>query len=176
MEKVIVTVFKVESEAYQALSKMKSHTAYQESLKFSQVALLKKSNGQIQWKDGFDTGIITGDDTWKGGLLGGLIGILGGPLGMLLGLGVGSIAGAVKDTYDARDQIGIVKYVSSQLDDDNVAIIAIVKEEIEEIYNRMISDFESFTKRHNIEDVKEDIKHAEEVEKKLKKQADEEMK
>ena len=95
---------------------------------------------------------------------------------MLLGLGVGSIAGAVKDTYDARGQIGIVKYVSSQLDDDNVAIIAIVKEEIEEIYNRMISDFESFTKRHNIEDVKEDIKHAEEVEKKLKKQADEEMK
>ena len=49
MEKVIVTVFKVESEAYQALSKMKSHTAYQESLKFSQVAILQKTNGQIQW-------------------------------------------------------------------------------------------------------------------------------
>ena len=43
-----------------------------------------------------------------------------------------------------------------------------MKEEIEKIYNRMLSDFESFTRRLSIEDVEKDIKHAEEVEKKLK--------
>ena len=38
---------------------MKSHMLYQETLKLSQVALLKKSDGQIMWKDGFDNGIVT---------------------------------------------------------------------------------------------------------------------
>jgi uncharacterized membrane protein len=176
MERVIATVFKVESEAYQALSKMKNHASYQETLKFSQVALLKKSNGQIHWKDGFDTGIVTKDDTWKGGLLGGLVGVLGGPLGILLGMGVGTLAGAAKDTYDTKGEIGIVKYVASQMKEGNVAIIAVIVEENEELFNRMMNEFETVIIRHDPEEVKEEIEHAEEVEKKLQKQAEDEMK
>jgi hypothetical protein len=176
MERVTVTVFKVESEAYQALSKMKNHAGYQETLKFSQVALLKKSNGQIYWKDGFDTGIVTRNDTWKGGLIGGLVGVLGGPLGILLGMGVGTLAGAAKDTYDTKGEMGIVKYVASQMLDGNVAIISTIVEENEELYDRMMSEFETVTIRHDPEKVEEELEHAKEVEEKLKKQAEEEMK
>lgn len=175
MENVTVTVFKVESETYQALSKMRNHASYQETLKFSQVALLKKSNGQIHWKDGFDTGIVTRNDTWKGGLLGGLVGVLGGPLGILLGMGVGTLAGVAKDTYDTKEEIGIVKYVASRMKEGNVAIIATVEEENEELFDRMLNEFEAITIRQNSEEVEKEIEHAKEVEKKLQQQAEEEM-
>lgn len=42
MENVIVTYFHVESEAYQALSKIKELTTFEDRVLFSQIALLKK--------------------------------------------------------------------------------------------------------------------------------------
>lgn len=175
METIAISVFKVESEAFQALSKMRNHASYQETLKFSQVALLKKTNGSIHWKDGFDTGVVTQDDTWKGSLIGGLVGILGGPLGILLGLGVGTIAGAAKDTYDSREEGGIVKYVSSHMEEGDVSIIAVIEEENDELFDRMLSEFDAITVRHDPEVVEKEVEHAKKVEKKLQKQAEEDM-
>ncbi|WP_087974948.1 DUF1269 domain-containing protein [Oceanobacillus rekensis] len=175
MEKITISVFKIESEAYQALSKMRLHTGYQETLKFSQVALLKKSASQIHWKDGFDTGVVTNNDTWKGGLIGGVVGVLGGPLGILLGMGVGTLAGAVKDTHDAKEESGIVKYVSTHMQEGDIAIIAVIEEENEELFNRMLSEFDAVTVRHDPETVEKEVEHAKEVEKKLQKRAEEEM-
>jgi len=175
LENITISVFKVESEAYQALSKMRNHAEYQETLKFSQVALLKKTDGQIHYKDGFDTGVVTRNDTWKGTLIGGLVGILGGPLGIFLGLGVGTLAGATKDTYDAKEEGGVVKYISSHMEDGDVSIIAVIEEDNKELFDRMISEFDVFTQRRDPEAVEKEVEHAKEVEKRLQQQAEEEM-
>ncbi|RLL41799.1 DUF1269 domain-containing protein [Oceanobacillus piezotolerans] len=175
METITISVFKVESEAYEALSKMRNHASYQETLKFSQVALVKKSNGSVHWKDGFDTGVVTQDDTWKGTLIGGLVGVLGGPLGILLGMGVGTLAGAAKDSYDAKGEGSVVRYVSSRMEEGDVAIIAVIEEENEVLFDRMLDKFDVVTVRYNPEAVEKEVEHAKEVEKKLQKQAEEEM-
>ena len=75
MENIVTVIFKVESQAYQALSELKrnlingNYTIYQ-------VGLVKKVNDKIIVIDGVDTGETTLDDTIDGGLLGGLFGVL----------------------------------------------------------------------------------------------------
>lgn len=176
MENVIVTYFNVESEAYQALSEIKNITTYEDRILFSQVALLKKNAGVINYKDGFDTGRVTLDDTKKGGLIGGLVGILGGPLGILLGLGVGSLAGAAVDTRDTKEENSLVSTVTSRMQEDDVAIIAVVQEDDETIYNRIIDNFDATTIRFDASTIQEEIEHAKEVEEHLQDQAKIEMK
>ena len=91
-ENVILANYKVESEAYQALSELKRDTA-NANYTISQAIIVKRENGKLNVMDGFVNGMTTGDDTWMGGLLGGLIGILGGPIGVLLGGSVGMLVG-----------------------------------------------------------------------------------
>ena len=64
-ESVITVNFDVESEAYQALSEIKRHPDGSGYL-VSAASLIKKENGHIVLKDGFDTGIDTTDDAAYG--------------------------------------------------------------------------------------------------------------
>ena len=72
-ESVITVNFDVESEAYQALSEIKRHPDGSAYL-VSAASLIKKENGHIVLKDGFDTGIDTTDDAAYGSLIGSLVG------------------------------------------------------------------------------------------------------
>ena len=81
MENVVVAVFPVESEAYQAFSRIKDGTTELSGYLVSQMAIVKKMGNNVQLEDEFDTGMKTSDDTISGGLIGALIGILGRPLG-----------------------------------------------------------------------------------------------
>ena len=101
-ENVVLANYKVESEAYQALSELKRDTA-NANYTISQAMIVKRENGKLNVMDGFVNGITTGDDTWMGGLLGGLIGILGGPIGVLLGGSVGMLVGGA---VDAGEMVG----------------------------------------------------------------------
>ena len=82
-ENLVLVNYKVESEAYQALSELKRETA-NANYTISQAVIVKKENGKLSVMDGFVNGATTGDDTMTGGLIGSLVGILGGPLGILL--------------------------------------------------------------------------------------------
>lgn len=175
MENVVISYFNVESEAYQALSELKTKCTYVEGITLSQVALIKKDYSQIHFKDGFDTGKQTNDDTWKGGLIGTLVGILGGPLGMLLGLGVGTMVGAVIDTNDAVDEGSLIYTMTSRMQDGDVAIVAVVQEETEAIYDRVISNFDATTIRYDAAVIQEEVEHAREVQKDLEMQASKKM-
>ena len=73
-ESVITVNFDVESEAYQALSEIKRHPDGSGYF-VSAASLIKKENGHIVLKDGFDTGIDTTDDAAYGSLIGSLCGI-----------------------------------------------------------------------------------------------------
>lgn len=175
VENVVISYFNVESEAYQALSELKTKCTNVDGITLSQVALIKKDYGQIRFKDGFDTGEQTNDDTWKGGLIGSFVGILGGPLGMLLGLGVGSMVGAVKDTTDAVDEGSLIYSVASRMQDGDVAIAAVIQEESEAIYDRIISPFDATTIRYDAAVIQEEVEHAREVQRGLEKQAAQQM-
>ncbi|MGK7379170.1 DUF1269 domain-containing protein [Planococcus sp. 1R117A] len=175
MENVIISYFKVESEAYQALSDLKKASTFNENFKLSQAALLKKSNGQIIMQDGFDTGKRTQNDTWKGGLIGTLVGILGGPLGMLLGFGIGSVVGMAKDTGEAKEESNLITAISTRMTEGEVAIVAIAQELTEESYNLILEKYGAVTVRYSASDIQEEVEHAQNVEKNLQDRAKEEM-
>ncbi|MGM9927424.1 MAG: hypothetical protein ACI35P_05675 [Bacillus sp. (in: firmicutes)] len=176
MENVVVSYFNIESEAFQALSELKRLSTFDEKITFSQVALLKKIDGQIILKDSFDTGAVTTNDTLIGGLIGSVVGILGGPIGVLLGLGMGTVIGATIDADDTEDENSLIASVSSRLKDGDVVIIAVVQEETETSYDRTIEPFDAFTVRYNASLIQEEVDHAKAVQKELEKQTKEKMK
>ena len=107
-ENLILVNYKVESEAYQALSELKRETS-NANYTISQAAIVKKENGTLNIMDGFVNGAMTGDDTWKGSLIGSLVGILGGPLGVLLGGSMGMLIGGAVDANDMAENASLLE-------------------------------------------------------------------
>lgn len=171
MENVIISYFKVESEAYQALSDLKKASVFRDELTISQVAVLKKSNERIIHAEGFDTGVRTADDTWKGGLIGALVGILGGPIGMLLGFGIGSVVGMAKDTDEAIEESNLISGITSRMNEGDVALVVIAQELSEKPYDLLLEKFEAETVRYSASSILEEVEHAQEVEENLREQA-----
>lgn len=175
MENVIVTFFDVESEAFQALAELKQKQFQRNDFVLSQVAILKKENGKLVFKDGFDTGIKTRNDTLIGGLVGSLIGILGGPLGILLGFGVGTSIGAITDIDDLQEESSLISAVASRLQENDVAIVSVISDEYDAVYDELIGKFATETRRYEASVIQEEVDHACEVEKALQEQAREKI-
>ncbi|WP_052343799.1 DUF1269 domain-containing protein [Bacillus massiliigorillae] len=176
MENVVISYFNIESEAFQALSELKKLSTFDDKILLSQVALIKKIDGQIILKDSFDTGKKTANDTWKGGLIGTLVGIIGGPIGMLLGLGVGTLVGAVIDMDDAKDEDSLIYSVTTRMQDGDVALVAVVQEETEASYDHVMMPFDVTTIRYDAAVIHEEVDHAREVENYLEEKTSAKMK
>lgn len=101
MENLVVSIFKTESEAYQAFAELKTFKQT-EKTKVAQIAVIKNEGGHITDKDRFDFEDSANDGALKGGLIGAFVGLLAGPLGVLFGYGIGSLYGlAGGDTVEA---------------------------------------------------------------------------
>ena len=107
-ENLILANYKVESEAYQALSELKRETT-NANYTISQAVIVKKENDKLTIMDGFVNGAMNGDDTWKGSLIGSLVGVLGGPLGVLLGGSMGMLIGGAVDANDMADNASLLE-------------------------------------------------------------------
>ena len=129
-ENLILVNYKVESEAYQALSELKRETS-NANYTISQAAIVKKENGTLNIMDGFVNGATTGDDTWKGSLIGSLVGILGGPLGILLGGSMGMLIGGAVDANDMAENASLLEKAGDSILDGETAIILLAQEEYE---------------------------------------------
>ena len=173
-ENVLITLFDVESEAYQAATELKS-AAVSEDYIISQLALITKKDGKITPVDGFDTGIQTSNDTAGGALVGGLVGILGGPLGMLLGASYGALIGGTIDAGDAVQNASVLEQVTHKLGDDCTAIIALVQEENESVLDAKLSRFQATIVREDAAIVAEEVEEARQVERELQRQAREKL-
>lgn len=92
MENLVVSIFKTESEAYQAFAELKTFKQT-EKTKVAQIAVIKNEGGHITDKDRFDFEDSANDGALKGGLIGAFVGLLAGPLGVLFGYGIGSLYG-----------------------------------------------------------------------------------
>ena len=142
MENVVVAVFPVESEAYQAFSRIKDGTTELSGYLVSQMAIVKKMGNNVQLEDEFDTGMKTSDDTINGGLIGALIGILGGPLGILLGGGIGTLIGSSIDLGDIDTNNSMIERVSCILCDGDTALIAFVQEDNTMYFDNVLNTFQ----------------------------------
>ena len=169
-ENLILANYKVESEAYQALSELKRETT-NANYTISQAVVVKKENGKLSMMDGFVNGATTGDDTMTGGLIGSLIGILGGPLGILLGGSMGMLIGGAVDAGDMADNASLLEKAGDSILDGETAIILLAQEEYETALTAKLNNFEVTITRFDAAEVE----HAREVEKQMAREAREKM-
>ena len=173
-QNVIVGIFEVESEAYQALTELKQYPGNEQSF-ITQAVLVKKENGFLHTLDGFDTGANTMDDMAVGGMIGALFGILGGPLGVLLGGSYGALIGSAFDTGDALDDASMIEQIAGKMMEGEVAIIGLASEEDESILDNKLGKFKVIIARFDAAVVAAEVEEAEKIEKELARQARREL-
>ena len=169
-ENLVLVNYKVESEAYQALSELKRDTA-NANYTISQAAIVKRENGQLNTMDGFINGKDANDDTVTGSLIGGLVGILGGPIGILLGGSVGMLIGGAVDAGEAVGKASLLERASECLADGETAMILLAQEEYETALTAKLNDFQVTVTRMDAAEVAAEIEHAKEVERQMAKEA-----
>ena len=173
-QNIIVTLFEVESEAYQALTQLKQYPGDDRSY-LSAAALVKKENGKLNMLDGFDTGANTMDDTALGGVVGALFGVLGGPIGILLGGSYGMLVGSAFDTDDALMNASMLEQITKKMDDGDVAIIGLAYEEEEEILDQKLSRFKTIIARFDAAAVAAEVDEARMLEEEMARLARKEL-
>ena len=166
---VVITIFDVESEAFQAFNELRTKIAGP-GYSAPEASLIRNKGGNIDVLDGYSTDTTAGDGTAMGMVVGSLIGILGGPIGVILGAGVGAYAGSTSDADKAVDAVNAVAVVSSKLFEGETAIVALVEED-EPAFDAVFAAYKTTAIRYDAEDV---AKEAEEL-RKLEEQVSEDV-
>lgn len=173
-ENIVVSIFEVESEAYQAMTQLKQYPGDEKSY-VSAAALVKKEQGGFRTLDAFDTGSNTADDMAIGGLVGALFGVLGGPVGVLLGGSYGALIGAAFDTDDALMNASMLEQIAAKMEDGEVAIIGLAFEEDEAILDQKLSGFKTITARFDAAVVAAEVEEAQMMADEMARQARKEL-
>ncbi|HFI0039873.1 TPA: DUF1269 domain-containing protein [Streptococcus suis] len=170
MENIVVSIFHVESEAFQAFSELKQF-GQTENTKLAQVSIVKAEDGIVKVKDSFDLMNSVGSDYFEGGLIGSLIGILGGPLGVLFGFVAGGTIGASISLDKELAKSELITTVSEKLTNGEVAIIALVQENDESVLNAIFEKYQTIIARWDVATVSAEVESALEIQKDLAHQA-----
>ena len=173
-ENLVLVNYKVESEAYQALSELKRDTA-NANYTISQAAIVKRENGQLNTMDGFINGKDANDDTVTGSLIGGLVGILGGPIGILLGGSVGMLVGGAVDASGIVKDASLLEKAGYSIAEGETAIILLAQEEYETALTAKLNDFDVTITRFDAAEVAAEVEHAREVERQMAKETREKL-
>ena len=156
---IVVAVFDVESEGYQALSELRQ-SVNGENHFVSSAALVKKTADVCNVLDAFDTGLYTSNDTLAGGLIGMMLGIFAGPLGVLLGGSFGTLVGMNADAKDALYGASMLDQIADKLDDGMVAMIALADENGEEELDAKLAAYNAVVARFDAEAVADEVNKA----------------
>lgn len=170
MQNIIVTVFKVESEGFQALSELRNNPKSGSSF-VSEAVLIKKEAGSYTVTDGFDTGSNSSDDTLVGTMVGMCVGVLGGPIGMLLGAGYGALVGMTLDTIDVVDDVSLLEQIADKLDDGMVAMIALAEEASPDYLDALFTKYDTVIARFDAAVVAQEVEMAREMQADMERQA-----
>lgn len=173
-ENLVLVNYKVESEAYQALSELKRDTA-NANYTISQAVIVKRENGQLNTMDGFINGKDANDDTVTGSLIGGLVGILGGPIGILLGGSVGMLVGGAVDASGLVKDASLLEKAGDSIAEGETAIILLAQEEYETALTAKLNDFDVTITRFDAAEVAAEVEHAREVERQMAKETREKL-
>ena len=173
-ENLVLVNYKVESEAYQALSELKRDTT-NANYTISQAVIVKRENGQLNTMDGFINGKDANDDTVTGSLIGGLVGILGGPIGILLGGSVGMLVGGAVDASGIVKDASLLEKAGDSIAEGETAIILLAQEEYETALTAKLNDFDVTITRFDAAEVAAEVEHACEVERQMAKETREKL-
>lgn len=169
-ENLILVNYKVESEAYQALSELKRDVSNDNYLIYQGV-IVKKENGKLNIMDGFVNSAATSEDTVTGGLIGSLVGVLGGPLGILLGGSMGMLLGGAVDAGDIADDASLLEKAGDCILDGETAILLLAQEEYETALTAKMNHFDVTITRLDAAEVAAEVEHAREVERQVARDA-----
>ncbi|HFU3985078.1 TPA: DUF1269 domain-containing protein [Streptococcus suis] len=170
MENIVVSIFHVESEAFQAFSELKQF-GQTENTKLAQVSIVKAEDRIIKVKDSFDLMNSVGSDYFEGGLMGSLIGVLGGPLGVLFGFVAGGPLGASIGLDKELAKSELITTVSEKLTNGEVAIVALVQENDESVLNAIFEKYQTIIARWDIATVSAEVESALKIQQDLAHQA-----
>ena len=170
MENIVITTFSVESEAYQALSEVRK-SAIGADYTVAQAMLVRNEDGQFKYLDGFNTELVTRDDTRMGGMLGALLGIAGGPIGMALMGGYGALIGSVVDWGEAAKSASLMEHVLGCVTEGDTVLIALAEERVENAYDRNFEKFRAESARFSAAEVAVEIAEAERIQEEMAREA-----
>ena len=166
---VVLVNFKVKSEAYEVFTKL-SNKNITDDYTIKQMYLVVKEEKGIDIEDTYDSGIDTSDDTLIGGIIGGIIGIFSGPIGFLLFGSLGALIGSSVDVSDASENMNILKEVSDILDNNEIAIIALVQEKDEVALEDSLKNYNADIVRFDAAEIQYELDQAEELQELLEKE------
>ena len=161
---VVITIFDVESEAFQAFNELCGAT-YGDGYDVYEAGLIKVEGNSVKLLDGFsfapaDTSTSTGI------IVGSFVGILGGPIGVLLGAQAGALAGGAVDAARALDTASVVAVVANKIYEGETAIIALVSEE-EPAFDAVFAKYGTTIIRYDAADIADDVDRLYELEDEL---------
>ena len=162
-ENLLVVNFDTESKTFQAFSDLRQ-AGEADNYFVSQGAIVKKEDGKILIKDGFEAGLSSVDDTLKGGLIGSLIGLVGGPLGVLFGGSVGATIGGIKDTSDFLKDFVLADYAYAHIGEGETALLILADEKGNKALNDKLNAFDVTIKRVSVLAVEKELERAAEYE------------
>jgi uncharacterized membrane protein len=125
MNKVLVSVFDNEKQAFEGLTALKElHQSGDISL-YASAVVVKLDDGRISIKQEADSGPI---GTLAGVVTGALVGLLGGPAGVALGASVGASGGLLIDMFNEGVSFDYIDEVGAELTPGKSAVVADVDE------------------------------------------------
>jgi uncharacterized membrane protein len=125
MNKLLVTVFDTETEAYEGLRALKDLHQSGDITLYATAVIVKDASGKVSVKQTADEGPI---GTGLGLLTGSLLGLLGGPIGLAIGATTGSLAGIIFDLSKAGIDADYLDDVAGALTPERAAVLADVDE------------------------------------------------
>lgn len=126
MNKLIVTVFKDEKNAYEGVKVLKQLHAEGSLTLYASAVLAKDANGAISIKQQADQGPL---GTVIGMTTGSLVGLIGGPVGMAAGAAAGTLLGSLYDIAEIGISADFWDEALQQLAPGKTAVIAEVDED-----------------------------------------------
>ncbi|CAM3993739.1 hypothetical protein CAMA108575_02725 [Catellicoccus marimammalium] len=173
MKNVLLIDFKNEADAYEGFSKLQNVQVEQSSVE--EAALVKEDNGNLEIKESFGIAEDSTSNTLFGGFIGLLFGLFTGGLGWALWTSVGILVGAMVDDHEDNKDNSLLTDMSKKLHDNHLSIIAVVDEDNYDVINHTIDGLDAMITRYSMEDIKEEIEETKELNKKIAKEAKEQL-
>ncbi|GGZ74856.1 DUF1269 domain-containing protein [Algibacter mikhailovii] len=153
MNKMIITVFNTEEQAFEGLTAFK--TLHKNGdIKVSATAVINKNDaGEVEMKQVSDNGPV---GTAIGTLSGALIGLIAGPAGMAFGAMAGMYGGMFYDLDNADVDSTFLNEVAKALEDGKTALIADVDEAWTAPVDNKMNALDAMVYRRNKSEVAED--------------------
>ncbi len=174
MLNIVVSIFDVESEAYQAITELRNQKGLKTSI-MPEAVLVNKETGSYKVLDFYDLEDVSGRDTVTGGLIGMCIGILGGPIGILLGGSIGALIGMNADENQVSEGMSVLEQMIGKLGDNTIAIIGLADEEDESEIDNLLSKYKTIIARFDAAVVEHEVEKAKEMQEEMENLAKLEM-